>query len=240
MSRKYGTLTVMPPPLASASNSGTRLTSGEEISAGSVFILDEMITGFRWDLRGAQHHYGIHPDLCTFGKAMANGYSVACLAGRRELMDLGASRDVFLLSTTNGAEMCGLAAFLATVDFYEQHYVVPLLWSYGDTLIVLANACAAEAGVGEQFHMGGSACSPTFTTLDSFGRPSLTFRTLFVQEMLKAGVLMPWVALSYRHGPAELDITQQALQKALSVYKRALEDGAERYLEGPVIRPVFP
>ena len=54
-----------------------------------VFILDEMITGFRWNLKGAQKNYGIKPDLSTFGKAMANGFSVSCVAGKREIMELG-------------------------------------------------------------------------------------------------------------------------------------------------------
>lgn len=56
---------------------------------GIVFVLDEMITGFRWNMKGAQHMYGVTPDLCTFGKAMANGFSVACVAGKREIMELG-------------------------------------------------------------------------------------------------------------------------------------------------------
>ncbi len=56
---------------------------------GVVLILDEIITGFRWDARGAQHVYGIEPDLCTFGKGLANGFPVSALAGRRDLMRLG-------------------------------------------------------------------------------------------------------------------------------------------------------
>ena len=56
---------------------------------GIVFILDETITGFRWHMKGAQHVHGVQPDLSTFGKAMANGFSVAAVAGRREIMKLG-------------------------------------------------------------------------------------------------------------------------------------------------------
>src|SRR3990167_8893362 len=85
---------------------------------GVIFILDEMITGFRWHMKGAQYLYGVEPDLCTFGKAMANGFSVSCVAGRRELMELGSierqgRERLFLLSTTHGAEMSGLGAFVA-------------------------------------------------------------------------------------------------------------------------------
>ena len=55
---------------------------------GALWIMDEMITGFRWDFRGAQNYYGITPDLSTFGKAMANGFAVAALTGKKEIMSL--------------------------------------------------------------------------------------------------------------------------------------------------------
>ena len=48
-----------------------------------------MITGFRWNLKGAQHYYNVNPDLTTFGKGIANGYSVSLLGGRKEIMSLG-------------------------------------------------------------------------------------------------------------------------------------------------------
>jgi glutamate-1-semialdehyde 2,1-aminomutase len=51
-------------------------------------VLDEIVTGFRWHVKGAQHQFGVEPDLTTFGKAMANGYAIAALGGRRELMEL--------------------------------------------------------------------------------------------------------------------------------------------------------
>src|SRR6185295_10630012 len=75
---------------------------------GAVVIFDETITGFRWDLHGAQGLYGVVPDLSVFGKAMANGFSQSALAGKRELMRFGGrdqpDEDVFLLSTTHGVE----------------------------------------------------------------------------------------------------------------------------------------
>jgi glutamate-1-semialdehyde 2,1-aminomutase len=211
---------------------------------GIVFILDEMITGFRWHLKGAQHLYGVSPDLCTFGKAMANGFSVSCVAGRREIMELGSiefegRERVFLLSTTHGAEMSGLGAFVATVDFMQRHDVVAHLWEYGRKLIAMMTAQAEAHGIAEQFKAGGIPCSPYYVTLDRTGASSLAFRTLFSQEMIRNGVLMPWIALSYRHGEQELAATERALDLALSVYRRALDEGIEKYLEGPVIKPVF-
>ena len=211
---------------------------------GIVFILDEMITGFRWDMQGAQHMYGVQPDLCTFGKAMANGFAVAAVAGRREIMQLGSiefegTERVFLLSTTHGAEMGGLGAFLATMDFMEQHKVVAHLWQYGSELIRMMNAQAEQHGIAHSFKAGGIACSPYYTTVDANGAASLPLRTLFSQEMIRHGVLMPWIALSYRHGEAEMAKTQAAIESAFAVYRLALEEGPEKYLNGPAIKPVF-
>jgi glutamate-1-semialdehyde 2,1-aminomutase len=211
---------------------------------GIVFILDEMITGFRWHMKGAQHVYGVTPDLCTFGKAMANGFSVSCIAGRREIMELGSIETegrerLFLLSTTHGAEMSGLGAFVATVKFMHEHKVVEHLWDYGRKLTAMMERQAQAHGIADSFKVGGAACSPFYLTLDKSGANSLALRTLFSQEMIKNGVLMPWIALSYRHGDAELALTEQAIDAAFRVYGRALEEGTENYLQGPVIKPVF-
>ncbi|MGH7288328.1 MAG: glutamate-1-semialdehyde 2,1-aminomutase, partial [Myxococcota bacterium] len=103
---------------------------------GSVMILDETITGFRWHLRGAQASYGVSPDLSVFGKALGNGLAIAALVGRREVMRLGGldhDRDrVFLLSTTHGAETHALAAALAVIDAYEAHDVISTLHRQGE------------------------------------------------------------------------------------------------------------
>ncbi|MDX1440042.1 MAG: glutamate-1-semialdehyde 2,1-aminomutase, partial [Rubricoccaceae bacterium] len=102
---------------------------------GILLIFDEMITGFRWHLRGAQHLYGVTPDLSAFGKAMANGFSVSARTGRRELMELGGLRTnqerVFLLSGTHGAETHGLAAAIETMRIYKQEDVVGTLYRQG-------------------------------------------------------------------------------------------------------------
>lgn len=211
---------------------------------GAVFVLDEMITGFRWHLQGAQKMYGLQPDLSTFGKGMANGFSVAALTGRREIMEIGGiSRQgedrVFLISTTHGAEMCGLGAFLKTVEVYREEGVVQHLWDYGRKLGEGLNALASELGISRFFQVEGPHCSPAYVTRDSSNVVSLEMRTLFSQEMIANGVLMPWIALSRAHGPSELEMTLSAARKALGVYAKALEGGPQRFLRSRPIRPVF-
>ncbi|HKT07238.1 MAG TPA: aminotransferase class III-fold pyridoxal phosphate-dependent enzyme, partial [Gemmatimonadaceae bacterium] len=81
---------------------------------GSVLIFDEMISGLKFDLRGAHHRWKVYPDLACYGKAMSNGYSFSCLAGRRDILELGGLKHdkqrVFLLSQTHTSETVGLAA----------------------------------------------------------------------------------------------------------------------------------
>jgi glutamate-1-semialdehyde 2,1-aminomutase len=211
---------------------------------GALLILDEMITGFRWHLQGAQTFFGVEPDLCTFGKGMANGFSVAAVGGRREVMQVGSidrpgMERTFLLSTTHGAEMPGLGAFIETVRIYREERVVERLWDYGRRLRDGIAAAALRHGVERHFITEGPPISLNYVTRDADGNPSTAFRTLFAQEMLRHGVMMPWIAVSAAHGDHELSATFEALDRALTVYRKALDEGVERYLVGPAIRPVF-
>jgi glutamate-1-semialdehyde 2,1-aminomutase len=211
---------------------------------GALLILDEMITGFRWHLKGAQHFFGVEPDLTTFGKGMANGFSVAAVGGRREIMEVGSidrpgMERTFLLSTTHGAEMPGLGAFMETARIYRDEDVVGHLWRYGAALAAGFADKAAKHGLTQHVYTEGPAICLNYITRDRDGSVSLPFRTLFAQELLRRGVMMPWIAVSQSHGDSELEQTLDALDAALSVYARALNGKIEDFLQGPAIRPVF-
>lgn len=210
---------------------------------GAIFILDEMITGFRWHLQGACKYYNIEPDLVTFGKGMANGFSVAALGGKKEIMELGGlnheKERVFLISTTHGAEMSGLGAFVETVKQYKKLDVCNQIEQTGKALIDGFNQIAKDLEIERYFEMVGTPFSPNYLTKDASKTLSLPFRTLFSQEMIKNGVLMPWVAISYAHKEEEIKIALEAGKKALMVYKKALQEGIDNYLQGDVIKPVF-
>lgn len=210
---------------------------------GTVLVFDEMITGFRWHLHGAQHEYGVTPDLSTFGKAMANGFSVSALAGRREIMELGgtghARERVFLLSTTHGAETHQLAAVLATIRFYESHPVVETLYANGARLRAGFERAVSANGLADHVELSSRDCNLMFVTRDAEKRASQAFRTLFMQEMIRRGVIAPSFVVSYSHRNQDIDRTIDAVSEALRVYRRALEDGIDRYLEGPPVQPVF-
>jgi len=210
---------------------------------GALFILDEMITGFRWHLGGAQKKYGLVPDLSTFGKAMANGFALSALAGKREIMERGGLRHdkerVFLMSTTHGAENHALAAALATMRFYKDHPVIETLYARGRRLADGVNRASRELGLAEHVAIIGPDCCSVYTTRDADKKPSQPFRTLFLQETMKRGLLMPSSIVSYAHSDRDIDATIERIAEALVVYKKALADGIGKYLEGRPVRPVY-
>ena len=210
---------------------------------GAMLIFDEMITGFRWDVGGAQAMYGVTPDLSTFGKGMANGFSVSALVGRRELMELGGLRHegerVFLLSTTHGAETHALAAAMATMVTYQEEDVIGALHDAGRRLREGVESAAKAAGVSDFFRTVGRDCNLVYETRDAEGVPSQAYRTLFLQELVRRGVLAPSFVVGYSHDDATIDATVEIVGGALTVYRRALDDGVDRYLAGPPVKPVY-
>jgi glutamate-1-semialdehyde 2,1-aminomutase len=210
---------------------------------GALFILDEMITGFRWSIGGAQAEYGLQPDLSTFGKALANGFSVSAILGRRDVMELGGfdhdRRRVFLASTTHGGETHALAAAIATMDAYVELDVVRVLHERGRRLAAGLTEAARVAGVQDYFEVVGRPCNLVYATRDADGRPSQPFRTLFLQETMDRGLLMPSLVVNYSHSNADIEQTVEKVAGALEVYRRALHEGVPRHLRGRSVRPTF-
>lgn len=209
---------------------------------GAVLIFDEIITGFRWSASGAQHVYGVTPDLSCWGKAMANGFPLSALAGRREMMELGGLRTdrdrVFLLSTTYGADTTSLAAFRAVVAAYRNEQPIARMETVGRRLALSFNAIAEQLGIDQYVFATGRPSSLMFVTKDDKGAPSQAFRTLFLQEMLKRGVLGQSFIPSAAHTDDDVETTVRAAEHALPVYLRAIESGSVRgLLHG---RPVAP
>ena len=211
---------------------------------GAVLIFDEMISGIRFDLRGAHHRYGVYPDLATFGKAIGNGYSISVLAGRRELMELGGIRHdrerVFLLSQTHGSETVGLAACLATLGERERLDVTTHIWELGARLVAGVRAIAAEEGVAEHLRMIGFDCNPQLLCTHADGSYWPELHTSFHEEAIGRGVLMPWTSITLAHGSDELDQTFDAVRAGARKIRGALAGGAvDTSFDGPPVLPVF-
>jgi glutamate-1-semialdehyde 2,1-aminomutase len=210
---------------------------------GAIFVLDETITAFRWHIGGAQKYYDIVPELSIFGKAMANGFSVAALAGKREIMQLGGldhNRErVFLLSTTHGAEGHSLAAAIETMRIYEQEQVVQFLYKQGERLAKGIQRAAYELDLHEYFQVVGKPTNLVYLTRDQEKNRSQFFRALFLQELLKRNIIAPSLTVSFSHSDQDIDRTIEAVSEALCVYRKALNEGVEKYLVGRPVKPVF-
>jgi glutamate-1-semialdehyde 2,1-aminomutase len=210
---------------------------------GAVLVFDEMITGFRWHRAGAQHVYGVTPDLSAFGKAMANGFALSAVAGTREIMRLGGldhdRERVFLLSTTHGAETHALAAGIATMHVYRDEDVTGALHRQGRRLRDGVDRIVSELQLTGHFQMIGRDCCLLYATSDAERRPSQPFRTLFLQEIIRRGVIAPAFVVSYSHSDDDIDRTIEIIGEALHVYRKALTEGVEKYLQGRPVKPVF-
>jgi glutamate-1-semialdehyde 2,1-aminomutase len=210
---------------------------------GTLLILDEIITGFRWHERGAQFVHGITPDLCTLGKGLANGLPLSALLGRREIMDLGGfapDRDrVFLLSQTYGAQPWVLAAMLAVIDTYESDAIVARLHAAGSRLRQGVESVVSARALGPYIQVVGRDCNLVFATRDSSGERSQGFRTLFLQELLRRRILAPSFVVSAAHDDDAIDQTVLAVEGALPAYERALEEGLETVLHGRHVKPTI-
>lgn len=204
---------------------------------GALFVLDEMITGFRWANGGGQAYYDVEPDLSTFGKALGNGFSVAALAGKREFMERGGidheHERVFLLSYTHGAETHGLAAAMATIETYRDEPVIETMRVQGERLRRGLEDVISAHGLSDHVVIVGPPQSLVFSNRDADGVHSQAYRTLFLQELIRRGVIGPSFVISYAHSDEYVDRTVEAVEDLLPVYRRALEDGVERYLVGP-------
>lgn len=211
---------------------------------GTVLIFDEMISGVKFDIRGAHHLRGVYPDLACFGKAYANGYSFSLLAGKRELMELGGlkhdKRRVFLLSQTHSSETIGLVACKATLEECLRVEISRHIWPLGRKLVEGFRALANAEGVADHVRIIGFDCNPQIVCTYPDGKPWPELITSFHEELIAWGVLMPWITITYSHGQAELDHTFEALQKAMRKIAGVVATGSVREsFAGPPVKPVF-
>jgi glutamate-1-semialdehyde 2,1-aminomutase len=210
---------------------------------GALLVLDEIITGFRWHERGAQYIYSIEPDLCTFGKGIANGLPLSALAGRRDVMRLGGYVDdadrVFLLSLTAGGQPWALAAMLAVIDTYEKEDIAGQLHAIGADLRAGVEDVVAGAGLRDYFQLRGRDCNLVYAARDGEGQPSQEFRTLVLQEFLEHGILAPSFVVNAAHDPQAIRQVVDAVAELMPVYRRALDDGVGTVLRGRPVRPAI-
>jgi glutamate-1-semialdehyde aminotransferase len=208
---------------------------------GSLLVFDEMWTGFRIALGGAQAHFGVTADLACFSKAVANGMPLSLLTGRRDVMKL-CEKDVFFF-TTFGGEALSLAAAKATIEEMRARDVPAHLARQGQKLQDGYNALARELGLtGVTAAVGypyRSLC--TFTAPAGGATNPLEMKSLVQQEMLARGVLWSgFHTMCFAHTDADVAQVLGAYREVLPLLKAALDAGdVKARLRGEPVEPVF-
>ncbi len=185
---------------------------------GVVLIFDEIRTGFRVAMGGAQERYGVTPDMTTIGKAMANGYAISACVGKSEIMKV-AEKDVFISSTffPNSLEM---AASMKCIDILEREKVLDNIWERGSKFLVRLKKIVADSGVPAT--VSGIPPMP-FVTFDKTDHQYKQRRTRFYTETIRRGLFIQpyhhWY-ISYRHTDEDLDYALQVIEESLAVISK--------------------
>ena len=204
---------------------------------GILLIFDEMWTGFRLALGGAQQYFGVRADLVCFSKAVANGMPLSILCGRADVMAL-LEHDVFFF-TTFGGEALSLAAAKATITFMRENDVVGTLASNGAKLRDGFNAIATELGL-TYTRAKGFPCR-SIMMFDSTAGDPLLMKSYVQQEMIRRGVL--WGGfhnMCYSHSDADIEHTLSAYREVLPLLNTAVKSNTlAEVLRGDSVAAVF-
>ena len=203
---------------------------------GALLIFDETVTGFRYSLGGAQELFNVIPDLATFGKGMANGYPISAVVGRENVMKL--MEEIFF-SFTFGGETLSLAASLATMTKIENKPVIETIRNSGQKILDGINNLINQNNLGDIFKIGGQ---PTWTILsikDTEKYCSWTIKTLYMQEMLKRGILtIGSHETTYAHSDEDINKLLKAYSEVFPIIKESISNN--RVIELLKCEPLVP
>ena len=200
---------------------------------GALLVFDEVLTGFRFALGGAQEFFDVTPDLGCFAKGMANGHPVSALAGRADVMEV-VEADDFFFSMTYAGEALSLAAAKASIETIRDEPVVETIAERGRTLRDGYNDLAAEYDLTHRTECRGypQRFLTVFRDPDSDTDPLA--KSLFMQECLDRGILFSGTHLpSYSHTEADIEATLDVYGTAMGELADAIEaDAVEDRLRG--------
>jgi glutamate-1-semialdehyde aminotransferase/spore coat polysaccharide biosynthesis protein SpsF (cytidylyltransferase family) len=206
---------------------------------GALLIFDEICTGFRIGLSGAQGHFGVVPDLAAFGKAMGNGYAISCVAGRRDVMQM--FEDAFF-SFTFAGDVGAMAAAMTVLDILEHGDGYARLAAAGRALMDGTTALAEMAGLADHIRVQGHPHWQLLRFVDADGRDDPALKTLWNQEAIRRGVLiLSTHNVSAALGYAELEHVLRAYAGAFKFIGEQMRKNVDlaALLDGPIPSPAF-
>lgn len=205
---------------------------------GALLIFDEVVTGFRFSLGGAQEYFKVTPDLACVGKAMGNGFPISAVVGRRDVMEL--FQQVFY-SFTFGGEIISIAASLATIKEMQRKNAIKHIWKLGRKLRDSYNDLVKKYGLEEYTECIGFPPRTIITFKNEKGEDDLLIKSLFQQECLKRNILFTaGHNICFSHTNKDIDYTLAVYDKALKVLKKAIEeDMVKESIKGEPLQPIF-
>jgi len=205
---------------------------------GAILVFDEIITGFRYALGGAQELFGVVPDLAAVGKSMANGYPISAVVGRKELMK--EMEEVFF-SFTFGGETLSIAAAIATIRKIRDHGVIEGLWERGRKIMEGVSDLIRLKGLEGTFSLAGKPPWSLFLVNDHEMATAWEIKSLFIQEMLSRGILIHSSHnVSYSHTEEDVEKLIASYSRVFDIIVDTLENGdLRKRLAGNPIEPLF-
>lgn len=205
---------------------------------GALLIFDEVITGFRFNIGGAQKLFNVIPDLACFGKSMANGMPISALAGKQKYMKK--VEDIFY-SFTMGGEALSLAAAIATIKEIEKKKVIDYIWKKGAYLIKETNKLIKVNGIEDVIEIKGKPCWSLMFTYPAEKYTDLEIKSYLQQEILQAGFL--WYGqhnMSYSHTKKDIDALLKIYARVFKNLRKLIDnDKLKQELKGEPITNIF-
>ena len=206
---------------------------------GCLLIFDEIITGFRFDIGGAQKLFGVTPDIATFGKSMGNGFPISAIVGKKKFMK---QMEEIFFSSTFGGEIVSIIAALAVIKKMKMEPVIDEIYLKGSEIIKRVSLLINDYNLKNFFSVTGH---PSWSIININGNESMTqyqIKTLLLQDFLNNGILSSGTHnVCFKH-------TKRDINKLIKVYELFFEKFRdmidkelciEDFLVSPVVKPIF-
>jgi glutamate-1-semialdehyde aminotransferase len=202
----------------------------------AILILDEIVTGFRFDLGGCQKYFDLKGDFVCFGKGMGNGLPITAITGKTEFMK---AFDELWVSSTNNSETLFLAGTIAVINEMKEKDTIASCWNQGEKLMQGWNKIVSSYNI--QAKMEGYPIRMKMKCLDSSGKESMMLKTIIMQEMIKRGIFMSQGVsfISYSHSSTDIEHTINALEETCKVISKVDENEFHKLLEGKIPQSVW-